>query len=91
MENFKLLAFLLLGFRDMTSQSYPSPEGNESSQFDVCNLELTRIRKKITFTPENIFSGPKLYSPTAFPWFSSKAKNQFLRRPIYKTTAAIPW
>ena len=42
-------------FRDMASLSYPSPEGNESSRFDIYPLESTKIRKKITFIPQNIF------------------------------------
>ena len=72
MQNLKLLFFF--SFRDMTSHSYNSQAGNESSQFDTYPRESTNLRKKSLFVPENIFSSPKLYSPMQFPSFQSKQK-----------------
>ena len=54
----------------MTSQSYPSPEGNESLRFDIYTLQSTKIRKNHLLCLRNVFSG----TPYAFPCFLSKTK-----------------
>ena len=60
-------------FRNMTSQIYPSPERNESSQFDIYPLESIKIFFKISHFM-NIFSGPKLYTPMHLCGFQRKQK-----------------
>ena len=61
-------------FRDMTSQKFPFQKGNESWQFDIYPLQLSKTRKKSLFVPENIFSGTKLYPPLHFHCFQAKQK-----------------
>ena len=51
-------------------------------------------RKISLFIPENIFSGPKLYSPMHLPSFQAKQKIHmfnFSRLSHLKTTAATLW
>ena len=54
MQNFKLLAFLLLEIWCHKNSGFP--EGNESLQYDIYPLESSKIQEKRSiFIPESIF------------------------------------
>ena len=80
-------------FKDMTSQKFIFQKG--TSHRDLIFIPWNRAKlEKITFMPENIFSGTKLYPPPLhFHGFQAKQKIHmfnFSRRLISKTTAATP-
>ena len=65
MQKFKESAFST--FRDITSQSCPS-------EIRYLPPGIDQNSKKSYFMLDNIFSGPKLYSPMYFPGFQANQR-----------------
>ena len=53
----------------MTSQRYPSHEGNKSSNSDIYPWKTGLTIKKMNFMPRTVLSDPKLTSPVSFSNF----------------------
>ena len=70
MQNLKLLVVLLLE----TSQKSPFQKETSYRNSIFTPWNRAKLEKKITFMPENIFSGTKLYRSLHFYGFQSKTK-----------------
>ena len=90
MQNFKLMAFLLL---EIWRHKISFPIWNESSPFDIYPLDSIKTRQKSLFMPENIFLWINLYPLLHFHGFEAKQKTsyaQFFKTSHFKNNCSNP-
>ena len=83
--NLKLLTFLLFEIR---IRKVTLLQRERVILIRIYPLESTKIREKSLFIPENIVSGPAIYTSYAFPGFQARQKIHMFKASIFNPIRA---